>query len=66
VLDSVPGEHPDRAVIHLHREVNGQLALRLAEDSPQALVEAEPIGCDVELVLGDLPGVNPAGVLGCH
>ena len=67
VLDAVAGEDLDRAVVHLHGEVDGQLAARLAEDAAQAGVEVEPLGGQVELLLGDLPGVDRRGdLLGRH
>ena len=58
VLDAVAGEDLDRAVVHLHREVDGQLAAGLAQDAAEAGVEVEPLGGQVELLLGDLPGVD--------
>ena len=67
VLDAVAGEDLDRAVVHLHREVDGQLAARLAQDAAQAGVEVEALGGKVELLLGDLPGIDRRGdVLGRH
>ncbi len=55
VLDAVAGEHLDGAVVHLDREVDGQLAARLAQDAAHALVQAQPIGGEIELLLRDLP-----------
>ena len=67
VLDAVAGEDLDRAVVHLHREVDGQLAARLAQDAAQAGVEVQALGGQVELLLRDLPGVDRRGdVLGRH
>ena len=67
VLDAVAGEDLDRAVVHLHGEVDGQLAARLAEDAAEAGVEVEPLGGQVELLLGDLPRVDGRGdLLGRH
>ena len=43
------------AVVHLHREVDGQLAAGLAQDAAQAGVEVQALGGEVELLLGDLP-----------
>jgi hypothetical protein len=67
VLDAEAGVDLDGAVVHLHREVDGQLAARLTQDAAQAGVEVEPLGGQVELLLGDLPGVDRRGdVLGRH
>ena len=52
VLDAVAGEDLDAAVVHLDREVDGQLAARLAQDLAQAGVEVEPVGGEVELLPG--------------
>ncbi len=68
VLDAVAGEDLDAAVVHVHREVDGQLAARLAQHAAQARVEVEPVGGQVELLLGHFPRVDgPAGgSFGCH
>ena len=67
VLDAVARVDLDRAVVHLHREVDGQLAAGLAQDAAEAGVEVEPLGGEVELLLGDLPGVDRRGdLLGRH
>ena len=58
VLDAVAGEHLDRTVVHLHREVDGELAAWLAEDAAEAGVEIEAVGSQVELLLRDVPGVD--------
>ena len=58
VLDAIAREHLDGAVVHLHREVDGELAAGLAQDAAQARVEVEHLGREVELVLRDLPGVD--------
>ena len=58
VLDAVAGEDLDAAVVHLDREVDGELAARLAQDAAQAGVEVEPVGGEIELLLGDCPGVD--------
>ena len=55
VLDAVAGEDLDRSVVHVDREMDGQLAARLAQDAAHALVHAEPLGGEIELALGDLP-----------
>ena len=67
VLDAVAREDLDRAVVHLHREVDGQLPSRLTQHPPQARVEVEPVGGQIELLLGDLPRVDRRGdMLGGH
>ena len=58
VLDAVAGEDLDGAVVHVDREVDGELAARLAEDRAQPRIEVEALGGEVELVLRDLPGVD--------
>ena len=58
VLDAVAGEDLDRAVVHVDREVDGELAARLAQDEAHARVEVEAVGGEVELSLGDFPGVD--------
>ena len=67
VLDAVARVDLDRAVVHLHGEVDDQLAPRLAQDAPEAGVEVEPLGGEIELLLGDLPRVDRRGdLLGRH
>ena len=58
VLDAIAGEDPDVAVVHRHREVDGQLALRDAKHAPHAVIEVELVGGVVELRLGDGPDVR--------
>ena len=58
VLDAVAGEDLDAAVVHLHREVDRQLAARFAQDPPQARIEVQAIGGQVELLLGDGPRID--------
>ena len=58
VLDAIAGEDLDAAVVHLHREVDDQLAPRLAQDPAQAGIEVQPLGRQVELLLGHLPRVD--------
>ena len=48
------------AVVHVDREVDGQLAARLAQDLAHALVEVQSLGGQIELALGDFPGVDRA------
>ena len=67
VLDPIAREDLDRAVVHLHREVDGQLALRLAQNLAQARGELEMLGGQVELALGDVPRVDRGSdLLGRH
>ena len=49
VLDAIAGEDLHRAVVHLHREVDRQLALRLAQDLAQSGRQVELLGSQVEL-----------------
>ena len=67
VLDAVAGEDLDRPVVHLHGEVNGELATWLAEDATHGVVEVEPLRGEVELLLGHGPRIDGRGdVLGGH
>ncbi len=54
----IAGEDLDGPVVHLHREVDGELAAWLAEDAAEAGVEVESVGSEIELLLGDVPGVD--------
>ena len=58
VLDAVAGEHLDRSVVHVDREVDGELAAWLAQDEAHAWIEVEALGGEVELALGDFPRVD--------
>ena len=58
VLDAIAGEDLHGAVVHLHREVDVQLAARLAQHLAQARVQVEPFGGQVELLLRHLPRVD--------
>jgi hypothetical protein len=57
VLDAVPLEHSDRPVVHLHREVDDQLALGLPQEGADPRLEAEKIRRRIELPLCIEPGV---------
>ena len=65
VLDAVARVDLDRPVVHLHREVDDQLAARFAKNATKAGVKVEALRGEVELLLGDLPGVNRRGDLLC-
>ena len=54
VLDPVAGEDLHRSVVHLDREIDGQLALAMAQDLPHVVVEAEDVGGNVELLDGNV------------
>ena len=49
VLDPIALEDLERAVVALHREVDGVLTLRHAQDRPDAGLEGEVVGGGVEL-----------------
>ena len=58
VLDAVAGEDLHGPVVHVDREMDGELATRLAQDEAHAGIEIEAIGREIELALGDRPGVD--------
>jgi hypothetical protein len=66
VLDPIAGEDLDGAVVHVDREVDRELAPRLAKDEPHPGVEIEALGGEVELSLGDFPRVDMSDLLGGH
>jgi hypothetical protein len=67
VLDAVTGEDLDAAVVHVHGEMHGELAARLAQDPAHALVKVESLCGEIELALRHLPRVDGGGnVLGGH
>ncbi len=56
-----------RPVVHVHREMDGELAARLAQDAAHARVHPEAIGGEVELPLRDFPGADArSDVFGGH
>ncbi len=65
VLDAVARVDLDRPVVHLHGEVDDQLAARFAKNAAKAGVEVQALSGEVELLLGDLPGVDRRGDLLC-
>src|SRR5687767_7743063 len=50
VLDAVAGEDFDLAVVHLDRTRHRDLAFRMGEDFPDARIEPEQAGGDVEFL----------------
>jgi hypothetical protein len=50
VLDSVPCEHFDRAVVHLHRTRHDNLTLGFGEDFPDAGIEVQDAGRHFEFL----------------
>jgi hypothetical protein len=58
VLDAEAREDLDGPVVHVDREVDRELAARLAQHAPEAGVKVEHLGGEIELMLGDLPGVD--------
>ena len=57
VLDAVAGEDFDRAVVHADGDVNDDFAGGIAEDLPDALIEVEFCGGEVESSGLGFPGV---------
>jgi len=53
VLDAVPGEHLDPAVVHANGHFHLDLAERAHEDAPHVRVEIDEIGSALELTLDD-------------
>jgi hypothetical protein len=43
VLNPIAGENPDRSIVHLHREVNRQLALAVPELGVYTFVDIQPM-----------------------
>ncbi len=67
VLDSEAGEDLDRPVVHMDREVDGELTARFAQDEAHPGVEIQAFGGKVELPLRDFPGIDRSSdVLGGH
>src|SRR5205807_9582214 len=64
VLDAIPGVAAHAAVVHLDREVAGELPLDLSQDHSQAGVQLEHVGGLVELVLRRVPRVGLGDLLG--
>jgi len=58
VLDAVPRVHADRAVVHPHGEVHGELTFRVLQDLEQAGVELQALPDAVDLSLGHLERVE--------
>ena len=65
VLDAVPGEHLDAAVVHPHRHLDLDLAERGHQDAAHVLLEVDEVGGAVELTLDDGPPRHRAGTGGC-
>ena len=67
VLDPIAGEDLDRSVVHVDREMDGQLAAGLAQDAAHAFVHPQAVGGEIELSLRDFPGGDArSDVLGGH
>ena len=67
VLNTVPGEHLDAPVVHLHREVDGEPAAWLAQHAAKAGIEIESLSGEVELPLRNRPRIDlDSSVLGRH
>ena len=66
VLHAVAFEHLNSPVVHAHGDGNNQLSLGLFQDGSQSLVQFEVIGRNIELLLGDLKGIEDfLGQYGC-
>ena len=61
-MHAVAGEAANAAIVHANREVDGQLALRVAEDAVHARVELQPLGRQVKSPLGRSPYVFRRGI----
>ena len=55
VPDAIAGEDAARAIVQLHREVHGDLALGVAQHLAHGRAQVELVGGAVVLVLGDRP-----------
>ena len=65
VLDAVPGEHLDAAVVHAHRNLHLHLAERPHENAPHVLLEVDQVGGALELAVDDgLPRHGARGSCG--
>src|SRR5580765_3604232 len=62
VRDAVPDEHLVAAVVHAHRDAHREAALGRAQDRAHALVELEPVGGLVEVMLSDVERVQVLGL----
>src|SRR5262252_4650112 len=58
VLDAVAGENLDPPVVHLNREVAGELALDLAQDLAELRLQPADLRRRIELALGGAPLVG--------
>ena len=67
VLDAEAGEDLDGAIVHVDGKVDGELAAGLAQDAPEAGIQVELLGGEVELALGHVPRIDVGGdLLGSH
>src|SRR5208283_5389898 len=48
VLHAVTGEHLQLSVVHVYRNVNDDLAVGLAKNAPETIIEFELLGCQVK------------------
>ena len=65
VMDPETAEHLDGVIVHQDREGDDQLTLALSKDSRHVWIEAQRLGGDVELLLGDLPRVRTSELRFC-
>ena len=66
VLDPEAGEDLNGAVVHLYGEVDRKLAFRFAQNFAQPRGEIEVLCSQIELALGDVPGVDRGCDLLCR
>src|SRR5690606_35662300 len=52
VMHAIAGEHLDRAIVHLNREVHDRLPVAVGENPAHVLAEIDDIGGDIELLDG--------------
>ena len=58
MLDAISGEDFEMAVIHLDGNVDGEFAVGIAENAPQAVVEIEFLGREVKARALRIPGIG--------
>src|SRR5215207_3435398 len=59
VLHAIAGEDFNRAVVHLHREVDRELTLTMTQNLPHPIIKTEHVRGDRKLLDRDLEQVTP-------